>query len=149
MTPVGCAFVTTRNDYVHGYTSREETRLLDQATTLTDLLHSDTVYPPGSTVLETGCGVGAQTVILAKNSPQARITSVDVSDESLAAAKKRVEDAGFTNVAFQRADIFNLPFAAGSFDHVFVCFVPEHLPNPGEALLKLKDVLKPGGFCSI
>ena len=138
-----------KNDYVHGYTPREETRLLDQANTLTELLHSDTIYPPGSTVLEVGCGVGAQTVILAKNSPQARITSIDISDESLAAAKKRVEDAGFTNVVFQRADIFNLPFAACSFDHVFVCFVLEHLPNPDAALLKLKDVLKPGGSMTV
>ena len=139
----------TRKDYVHGYHPREEARLIDQANTLTELLHSDTIYPPGSMVLEAGCGVGAQTVILARNSPKARITSVDVSDESLAAAKKRVGDAGFTNVVFQRADIFNLPFAANSFDHVFVCFVLEHLPNPGEALLKLKDVLKPGGSMTV
>ena len=138
-----------RQDYVHGYHPREEARLIDQASTLTELLHSDTVYPPDSTVLEAGCGVGAQTVILAKNSPKARITSVDISDESLAAAKKRVGDAGFTNASFQRADIFNLPFASGSFDHVFVCFVLEHLPNPGEALLKLKDVLKPGGSMTV
>lgn len=122
---------------------------MDQATTLTELLHSDTVYPSGSAVLEAGCGVGAQTVILAKNSPQARITSMDISDESLAAAKKRVADAGFSNVTFQRADIFNPPFAVGSFDHVFVCFVLEHLPNPGVALLKLKDVLKPGGSMTV
>ena len=148
-SPVGCALVMTKKNYVHGYHPREEMRLLDQANTLTELLHSDTIYPPAATVLEAGCGVGAQTVILAKNSPQARITSIDISDESLAAAKKRVEEAGFTNVVFQRADIFNLPFAANSFDHVFVCFVLEHLPNPGEALLKLKDVLKPGGTMTV
>jgi hypothetical protein len=58
-------------DYVHGYSARERTRLTDQATTLTELLHADTRYPPGSQVLEAGCGVGAQTVILAANSPQA------------------------------------------------------------------------------
>jgi hypothetical protein len=28
--------------YVHGYTEREHARLVDQATTLTDLLHHDT-----------------------------------------------------------------------------------------------------------
>jgi hypothetical protein len=27
---------------------------------MVDLLHSDTVYPAGSQVLEAGCGVGAQ-----------------------------------------------------------------------------------------
>ncbi len=51
--------------YVHGYSAGEETRLQDQATTLTGLLHADTRYPAGSRVLEAGCGVGAQTVILA------------------------------------------------------------------------------------
>ena len=139
----------TKHGYVHGYHRREETRLMDQATTLTDLLHSDTVYPPGSSVLEAGCGVGAQTVILAKNSPKARITSIDISDESLAAARARVAEAGFTNVMFQRADIFNLPFAPASFDHVFVCFVLEHLPDPVAALKKLKGVLKPGGSMTV
>lgn len=57
---------------VHGYSERESERLSDQAGTLEDLLHHDTVYPAGSTVLEAGCGVGAQTVILAKNSPAAK-----------------------------------------------------------------------------
>ena len=139
----------TKHDYVHGYHPREETRLLDQATTLTDLLHSDTVYPPGSSVLEAGCGVGAQTVILAKNSPKARITSIDISDESLTAAKARVREAGYANVEFRRADIFNLPFPPASFDHVFVCFVLEHLPDPVAALRKLKEVLKPGGSMTV
>jgi protein-L-isoaspartate O-methyltransferase len=139
----------TRHDYVHGYTPREETRLMDQATTLTELLHSDTIYPPESAVLEAGCGVGAQTVILAKNSPGARITSVDISQDSLEAARKRVTSEGFQNVSFQRADLFHLPFDASSYDHVFVCFVLEHLPNPVEALRELKKVLKPGGSITV
>jgi ubiquinone/menaquinone biosynthesis C-methylase UbiE len=139
----------TQYDYVHGYTPREETRLMDQATTLTELLHSDTMYPPGSAVLEAGCRVGAQTVILAKNSPGARITSVDISQDSLEAARKRVTSEGFQNVTFQRADIFQLPFEAAHFEHVFVCFLLEHLPNPVEALLELKNVLRPGGSITV
>lgn len=59
------------NAYVHGYNSRENRRLQDQASTLVDLLHLDTIYPEGSSVLEAGCGVGAQTVTLASNSPGA------------------------------------------------------------------------------
>jgi hypothetical protein len=47
--------------YVHGYDPRESTRLQDQAATLVDLLHADTVFPAGSRVLGADCGVGAQT----------------------------------------------------------------------------------------
>ncbi|TFH32425.1 MAG: class I SAM-dependent methyltransferase, partial [Anaerolineales bacterium] len=124
--------------YVHGYTARESVRLVDQATTLADILHSDTVYPEGSKVLEAGCGVGAQTIILARNSPNAKFTAVDLSEESLLAAKERVYLHGFTNVTFHRSDIFHMPYEDDSFDHLFLCFVLEHLPNPIEALLCLR-----------
>ncbi len=134
-----------RPDYVHGYSGREGQRLLDQAATLAELLHWDTVFPDGSNVLEAGCGVGAQTVAIAGASPGARIRSVDVSAQSLQAAKARVAPAGIGNVTFLQADIFNLPFPAHSFDHVFVCFVLEHLRDPVGALTALKRLLKPGG----
>jgi ubiquinone/menaquinone biosynthesis C-methylase UbiE len=113
--------------YVHGYQSHENERLQNQARTLTDLLHFDTLYPAGHTVLEAGCGVGAQTVALAQRSPDAQFTSIDIRPESIDAARQKINAAGLTNVTFQHADIFSLPFNAGSFDHVFVCFVLEHL----------------------
>ena len=136
-------------EYIHGYHQRENERLQDQAGTLVHLLHSDTGYPPGSTVLEAGCGVGAQTVTLARRSPAARFTSIDVSAESVAEARRRTEEAGLTNVRFQQADIFALPFEPESFDHVFVCFVLEHLRVPVEALRILNRLLRPGGSMTV
>jgi len=135
--------------YVHGYHQRENIRLQDQASTLVELLHSDTTYPDGSRVLEAGCGVGAQTVTLAYNSPGAHITSIDVSDRSIAEARGKIEKAGYTNVSFKQADIFNLPFEPESFDHIFVCFVLEHLARPIEALHCLKAFLKVGGTITV
>ena len=135
--------------YVHGYDPSENLRLHDQASALVHLLHSGTAYPHGSTVLEAGCGVGAQTVTLAANSPNAHITSIDVSEVSLAAAVKAVQAAGIRNVTLRQADIFHLPFPPGSFDHVFVCFVLEHLAQPIEALTALKRVLRPGGTITV
>ena len=137
------------NEYVHGYSDRENVRLMDQANTLTDLLHSDTVYPPGCCVLEAGCGVGAQTVILTQNSPEAEFTAIDISEDSLIQAEERVRGLGRSNVTFKQADLFDLPFAPESFDHVFVCFVLEHLSQPGRALECLKAVLKPGGTLTV
>jgi SAM-dependent methyltransferase len=136
-------------DYVHGYTQREGERLVDQATALTEFLHTGTSFPAGGLVLEAGCGVGAQTVTLAKNSPLAHITSVDISAESLGIAKQRVDAAGLTNVSFEPADIFDLPYPAGYFDHVFVCFVLEHLKEPARALARLREVTKAGGTITV
>lgn len=135
--------------YVHGYEQRENTRLQDQALTLVELLHGDTAYPAGSRVLEVGCGVGAQTLTLAANSPDAAITAVDISAASVAEAERRVQAAGCTNVRFARADIFALPYAPDSFDGVFVCFVLEHLPQPVEALRALRRYLQPGGTITV
>ena len=137
------------HEYVHGYSPRERQRLLDQASTIAELLLGDTRYPSGSDVLEAGCGVGAQTVTLALGSPGARITSIDVSPRSLDTARARVQAASIENVTFRQADIHALPFPPGSFDHVFVCFVLEHLPRPGEALASLRSVLRPGGTLTV
>jgi len=136
-------------DYVHGYSARESRRLVDQATTLAELLLADTAYPAGARVLEAGCGVGAQSLKLARQSPGAEIVAVDISAGSLAAARHKVAAAGLPNVTYLRADIFSLPFAPATFDHVFVCFVLEHLREPAEALTRLCRVLKPGGSITV
>ena len=136
--------------YIHGYDARESLRLQDQASSLVELLHTDTAaYPAGSRVLEAGCGVGAQTVTLARQSPDALITSIDISPKSLGEAGRALAAAGVRNVTLQQADIFNLPFAPGSFDHVFVCFVLEHLAQPLAALQALRKMLKPGGSITV
>ncbi len=138
-----------KNEYVHGYDQQENIRIEDQALTLVDLLHSDTSFPAGSRILEAGCGVGAQTVALAKNSPDAYITSIDISETSVTEAMQRVETEGISNVHFQQGNIFDLSFDPESFDHVFICFVLEHLPNPVEALSVLKKFIKSGGTITV
>ncbi|MDY6987358.1 MAG: methyltransferase domain-containing protein [Thermodesulfobacteriota bacterium] len=136
-------------NYVHGYAKRESTRLVDQANTLEGLLHCDTTFPAGTSVLEAGCGTGAQTVILAKNNPEAHITAIDTSEDSMTEARARLARQGISNVHFELADIFDLPFALESFDHVFVCFVLEHLENPLAALKELQGVLGKGGSITV
>jgi len=116
-----------------------------QASKLAGLLHHDTCYPEGNRVLEVACGVGAQTTILARNSPGAEIVSIDISEESLARAKLHVSQEGLTNVTFRQADVYHLPFWPETFDHIFVCFLLEHLPDPLLSLKCMKEVLRPGG----
>jgi ubiquinone/menaquinone biosynthesis C-methylase UbiE len=57
--------------------------------------------------------------------------------------------ASLHNVIFQQADIFDLPFPEASFDHVFICFVLEHLSRPGDAIASLLPRLRPGGTLTV
>ncbi len=146
--------MTMFEQYVHGYHGQENQRLNDQAGTLVELLHSDTGYPPGVSVLEVGCGVGAQTISLAERSPGAALTCVDISPESLDEARRRAAAAGLDEITFLPADVLDLPtsdgpLSAGAFDHVFVCFLLEHLTDPAAALINLRAMLKPGGTITV
>ena len=132
-------------DYIHGYSGAEQQRLYDQANSIADFIHWDSEWPDGTTVLEAGCGVGAQTVIIAQRNPGCRFVSVDLSEPSLETATNLIQSEGLNNVTFRRADLQQLPYPAGAFDHVFCCFVLEHVAHPTQILQELKRVTKPGG----
>lgn len=135
--------------YVHGYSDEETRRLNNQAETIADLLHWDSVWEDGSMVLEAGCGVGAQTKIISTKNPKCNFTSIDLSEKSLSQARETMESLNTKNVTFQQANVFDLPFDSESFDHVFVCFVLEHLAKPEIALRELKRVLRKQGTITI
>ncbi|MFK7933311.1 MAG: methyltransferase domain-containing protein [Saprospiraceae bacterium] len=135
--------------YIHGYSQQEATRLYDQATSIADFLHWDTNWEAGSTILEAGCGVGAQTQIIAAQNPDCTFVSVDISKKSITAAERNIAAAELTNVRFAEADLRQLPYAANTFDHVFVCFVLEHLREPLQILKELRRVLKTGGTITV
>ncbi len=134
-----------RHAYLHGYDPREADRLRDQAGPLASLLHGRLGYAPGERVLEVGCGVGAQTVALLRAHPGIALTAIDIAADSLARADEAVRSAGLGPVEFRVADATDPPFAPASFDHVFVCFVLEHLPDPDRALATFARLLRPGG----
>jgi len=135
--------------YVHGYSARESQRLREQSEILENILHSGTNYPAGAKILEAGCGVGAQTRLLLKRNPGIQLTSIDISDESLAKAGRLIEEEGFDNVIFKRDNILDLSFEDQIFDHVFICFVLEHLSHPLKGLFEAKRVVKSGGTVTV
>lgn len=136
--------------YIHGYSQREAQRLIDQATSVEEFLHYDSIWGEGSRILEIGCGVGAQTQIIAQRNPNTEITSIDISEKSLAIAKASIDDLGIKNVIFKKQDVRDLKSSKdGFFDHVFICFVLEHLNQPLAALNAAKRVIKPGGTITV
>ncbi|MEM6684662.1 MAG: class I SAM-dependent methyltransferase [Bacteroidota bacterium] len=137
------------NKYVHGYSKTEANRLNDQADSLATLIHHDSIWEEGATILEAGCGVGAQTKTVAAQNPNCKFISVDISEDSIHEAQELIRSKVIKNVEFKVADIFDLPFEDEYFDHIFLCFVLEHLPNPQQALNKLKTKLKQNGTITL
>jgi ubiquinone/menaquinone biosynthesis C-methylase UbiE len=137
--------MTKATNYVHGYTKRESERLFDQADSVRTLIHHDTAFSPAGLVLEAGCGIGAQTVTLTQTSPEAQIISLDISAHSLQQAQTLVEREHWLNVQCLQANIYELPFEVACFDHLFVSYLLEHLPEPVGGLTSLAQVLKANG----
>ena len=136
-------------NYIHGYSQEETQRLNDQASTISELLHWDSKWKDGSLILEAGCGVGAQTQIISLKNPNSSFISIDLSEKSLAQATEVIGQMNINNVEFRQADIFDLPFEDETFDHIFVCFILEHVAKPEHALKELRRVLKTAGTITV
>ena len=132
-------------DYVHGYASQEKQRLFDQSQILEELLHRDTQFTPGARVLEVGCGVGAQTCIVARRNPNVQFTCIDISEASLQAAQAATRRAGLTNVTFELGDARSFAPPSPPFDAALFCFVLEHVQEPEAVIAHAMTLVCPGG----
>jgi ubiquinone/menaquinone biosynthesis C-methylase UbiE len=72
----------------------------------------------------------------------ARITCIDLSQQMLVRARKRL---GSDRPAYIAADLSCLPFANESFDGATCGYVIEHLPDVNAGLSEIARVLKAGG----
>jgi len=96
--------------------------------------------PPGSDVLEIGCGPGTDAIALAEGR---RYTGLDLSDVQLRHARALVPDG-----TFLQADVLNARFPEGAFDGVVAVYVFNHIPagRMGELFHRIASWLRPGGW---
>ncbi|WP_136717919.1 class I SAM-dependent methyltransferase [Halorientalis salina] len=99
---------------------------------------------PGDTVVEMGCGTGANLPFLRERvGPDGTVVGIDVTRELLSRARERVEREGWTNVSVVQADATQPPIE-GPVDAVLGTFVVGMFPDPAEAVADWCD-LCPGG----
>lgn len=94
----------------------------------------------GLQVAELACGSGYGAHLLAVRSGVARSVGVDISRELHDQANIR----GFA-AEFVEADLFRMPFEAGTFDFVWNSSSIEHFPDPVAAIRAMASVTKSGG----
>ena len=132
-------------EYVHGYGTAEQQRLVDQAEHWRErLIRGGTSLAPGTRLLEIGAGAGAVLAVLGQEFPGVRLIGVDREPKQLAFARDHLERSG-VEATLVEADALALPFDDESFDHVWMMWFLEHLDDPVAALREARRVLVPGG----
>jgi ubiquinone/menaquinone biosynthesis C-methylase UbiE len=131
--------------YVHGYGTREQQRLVEQAEHWRDrLIRDGTALERGARLLEIGCGVGAVLAVLGQGFPDVRLVGVDIEQKQLDFARGHLQRAG-VDATLLKADALALPFEENSFDHVWMMWFLEHIGDPPAALREARRVLVRGG----
>ena len=96
---------------------------------------------PGDRVLDVGCGTGALLEALSLAAPRAKLAGVDLSEEMLEVARRRLG----ADFVLKQACAETLPFGDAAFDVVVSSSVFHFIRHPASALGEMRRVLKPSG----
>lgn len=96
-------------------------------------------------LLEVPVGIGVLTMPVYRDLPGADVTCLDYSEDMMAAAKKRAEALGLSNIAFLQGDVGALPFEDETFDVVLSLNGFHAFPDKEAAYRETFRVLKQGG----
>jgi SAM-dependent methyltransferase len=103
----------------------------------------------GWTMLDIGCGGGATLKRLLKRSKDAQVYGIDISEESVAKAKKVNANVLDKQVFVCQGSAEKLPYEDGKFDLVTAVETVYFWPNLPNCLQEVRRVLKQGGKFAI
>lgn len=99
--------------------------------------------PPGTTLLDVGCGIGGSSRILARDYGFA-VTGITISPQQVKRAQELTPPG--VNAQFAVDDAMALSFPDASFDVVWSIEAGPHMPDKAVFARELMRVLKPGGL---
>jgi demethylmenaquinone methyltransferase/2-methoxy-6-polyprenyl-1,4-benzoquinol methylase len=104
----------------------------------------------GHTVLEIGCGTGANFAMLEERiGPSGRIIGIDLTQAMLDEAKKRINAAGWNNVELVQCAAKDYPLTEKSLDAVVSTFALTLEPDYDAVIASIADALRPDGKLAI
>jgi ubiquinone/menaquinone biosynthesis C-methylase UbiE len=104
---------------------------------------------PGMRVLDVGCGPGSITRGLAERVAPGQVVGVDLSRETLEAARQDAAVRGLTNLRYEEGSVYELPFPDASFDVAYAHQVLQHLREREAALREMLRVVRRGGLVAV
>jgi SAM-dependent methyltransferase len=104
---------------------------------------------PGMRLLDVGCGPGSITRGLAERLAPGEVVGIDLSRETLASARQEAAARGLSNVRFEEASVYELPYPDGAFDAAYAHQVIQHLREPAAALRQMLRVVRPRGVVAV
>ena len=104
---------------------------------------------PQLKMLDVGAGPGTMSASFAQHIPDGHVTATDISDEVLGRARDHARSLGLTNMSFQEANVFQLPFPDDTFDVAHAHQVLCHLQTPVPAIREMLRVTRPGGVVAL
>jgi ubiquinone/menaquinone biosynthesis C-methylase UbiE len=137
-------------EYVHGYATEEQQRLIEQAKYWREkLLLRDLNFSAGEHLLELGCGVGAVLGVLGRAFPGLNLAGIDLQPAQIEYAHKHMTSLGLRNVDLRVGNAAQLPWPDASFDHIYTTWFLEHVSDSEGVLREAYRVLKPGGTITL
>ncbi len=103
------------------------------------------VKSEGMTILDAGCGTGYKSLMLAMANPGAKVVGVDLSEDSVELAKKRLDFHGI-EAEFYAMPLEEIPSLGLQFDYINNDEVLYLVPDPILGLKAMRSVLKPEGI---
>ncbi len=100
-------------------------------------------------VLEIGPGPGYFSTHVAKRLRKGRLVLLDIQQEMLDFARKRLEKRKISNVDYQLTDGINLDLESNYFDRIFMVTVIGEVDNKDNYLKQIYRILKQDGLLSI
>jgi SAM-dependent methyltransferase len=139
--------ITAVEQYLHGYSAWEQERLVEQAKVLAPYIYRRLDFGGVRHLLEVGCGVGAQSLLLLEQFPGLSITGLEFEPEQLRQAERNrsARPDLAPRWSLLQADALEMGAFDGSpYDAALFIWVLEHLPDPLRALREMVRVLAPG-----
>ena len=107
---------------------------------------SDLAVAAGESILDLGCGRGAETLEAARLAgPAGKATGLDLTEAMVQTARQEAAKAGVANAFFVTGDIEALPFGNDTFDGAISNCVINHARDKSRVFREIHRVLKPGG----